>query len=211
MSLTIPKIPKSILKQAEIANRFYRIYSNSYSKGNLVFLQSELFRQQTSYIKMVQRQADDFSKYENLENWSRFINSAISAYKNSAEDDFEIIVEDIPITIVKSKLEEYIEVFKNLKLPISYDLILKLAFSYYIFTLLLLVFSTIPELQKVAEAFATWIFETSGLSFQKYFIKIVSLVDKNNASDLIADSMFDATKLFLFYLFKKGFDNTFKK
>jgi hypothetical protein len=77
--------------------------------------------------------------------------------------------------------------------------------------LLLFVFTTIPKLKSAGESFAAWIFKTGGLTFQKYFVKIVSLSNENNASDFLSENLFDATKIFLFYLFKKGYDKTFKK
>lgn len=86
-----------------------------------------------------------------------------------------------------------------------------MAISYYIFSLFLFAFTSVPELRKAGENFATWIFKTGGLTFQKYFVKIVSLSNENNASDFLSESLFDATKIFLFYLFKKGYDKTFKK
>ena len=148
---------------------------------------------------------------ENLEYWNTYINSVIDTYNHTQEEKFEVLVNEIPVIIIKSKLEEYIEAFKSLKLPIPKDLVIKLAISYYIFALLLFVFTTIPELKPAGESFAAWIFKTGGLTFQKYFIKIVALSDENNVSDLLSEGLFDLTKLFLFYLFKKGYDKTFKK
>ena len=148
---------------------------------------------------------------ENLEYWNTYINSVIDTYNHTQEEKFEVLVNEIPVIIIKSKLEEYIEAFKSLKLPIPKDLVIKLAISYYIFALLLFVFTTIPELKPAGESFAAWIFKTGGLTFQKYFIKIVTLSDENNISDLLSEGLFDLTKLFLFYLFKKGFKKTFKK
>ena len=148
---------------------------------------------------------------ENLEYWNIYINSVIDTYNHTQEEKFEVLVNEIPVIIIKSKLEEYIEAFKSLKLPIPKDLVIKLAISYYIFALLLFVFTTIPELKPAGESFAAWIFKTGGLTFQKYFVKIVSLSNENNASDFLSENLFDATKIFLFYLFKKGYDKTFKK
>ena len=148
---------------------------------------------------------------ENLEYWNTYINSVINTYNHTQEEKFEVLVNEIPVTIIKSKLEEHIEAFKSLKLSIPKDLVIKLAISYYIFALLLFVFTTIPELKPAGESFAAWIFKTGGLTFQKYFVKIVSLSNENNASDFLSENLFDATKLFLFYLFKKGYEKTFKK
>ena len=72
-------------------------------------------------------------------------------------------------------------------------------------------FCIVNELRKAGENFAAWIFKTGGLTFQKYFVKIVSLSNENNASDFLSENLFDVTKIFLFYLVKKGYDKTFKK
>ncbi|WP_369713352.1 hypothetical protein AB8B23_03110 [Leptotrichia sp. HSP-342] len=213
-----PKIPKELLSQLKIAQEIYRQNAlsiqlatnpsvNSYLDMKN-YLHSSIYpiEQQLAQINLVAK-----SVIPDYIVWSEFINSAILAYRNTKEEEFEVTVNEIPVIIIKSKLEEYIEVFKSLKLSIPKDLVIKLAISYYIFALLLFVFTTIPELKPAGESFAAWIFRTGGLTFQKYFVKIVSLSNENNASDFLSENLFDATKLFLFYLFKKGYDKTFKK
>ena len=213
-----PKIPKELLSQLKMAQEIYRQNAlsiqlatnpsvNSYLDMKN-YLHSSIYpiEQQLAQISLVAK-----SVIPDYIVWSEFINSAILAYKNTEEEEFEVTVNEIPVTIIKSKLEEYIEAFKSLKLSIPKDLVIKLAISYYIFALLLFVFTTIPELKPAGESFAAWIFKTGGLTFQKYFIKIVALSDENNVSDLLSEGLFDLTKLFLFYLFKKGYDKTFKK
>ena len=213
-----PKIPKELLSQLKMAQEIYRqntlsiqLATNPSVNAYLDmknYLHSSIYPidQQLSQISLVAK-----SVIPDYIVWSEFINSAILTYKNTKEEEFEITVNEIPVTIIKSKLEEYIEAFKSLKLSIPKDLVIKLAISYYIFALLLFVFTTIPELKPAGESFAAWIFKTGGLTFQKYFIKIVALSDENNVSDLLSEGLFDLTKLFLFYLFKKGYDKTFKK
>jgi hypothetical protein len=161
-----------------------------------------------SQLQIIKNYSEVYSK---TYNWNNIISSAIETYNSTKEEEFEISINEIPVTFLKSKLEIYIETFSKLNLLISKNLILKLAISYYIFSLFLFAFTSVPELRKVGENFATWIFKTGGLTFQKYFIKIVALSDKNNVSDLLSEGLFDLTKLFLFYLFKKGFNKTFKK
>ena len=161
-----------------------------------------------SRLQIIKNYSEVYSK---TYNWNNIISSAIETYNSTKEEEFEISINEIPVTFLKSKLEIYIETFSKLNLLISKNLILKLAISYYIFSLFLFAFTSVPELRKVGENFATWIFKTGGLTFQKYFIKIVALSDKNNVSDLLSEGLFDLTKLFLFYLFKKGFNKTFKK
>ena len=161
-----------------------------------------------SQLQIIKNYSEVYSK---TYNWNNIISSAIETYNSTKEEEFEISINEIPVTLLKSKLEIYIETFSKLNLLISKNLILKLAISYYIFSLFLFAFTSVPELRKVGENFATWIFKTGGLTFQKYFIKIVALSDKNNVSDLLSEGLFDLTKLFLFYLFKKGFNKTFKK
>ena len=161
-----------------------------------------------SQLQIIKNYSEVYSK---TYNWNNIISSAIETYNSTKEEEFEISINEIPVTFLKSKLEIYIETFSKLNLLISKNLILKLAISYYIFSLFLFAFTSVPELRKVGENFATWIFKTGGLTFQKYFIKIVALSDKNNVSDLLSEGLFDLTKLFLFYLFKKGYDKTFKK
>ena len=213
-----PKIPKELLSQLKMAQEIYRQNAlsiqlatnpsvNSYLDMKN-YLHSSIYpiEQQLAQINLVAK-----SVIPDYIVWSEFINSAILAYRNTKEEEFEVTVNEIPVIIIKSKLEEYIEVFKSLKLSIPKDLVIKLAISYYIFALLLFVFTTIPELKPAGESFAAWIFRTGGLTFQKYFVKIVSLSNENNASDFLSENLFDATKLFLFYLFKKGYDKTFKK
>ena len=212
-----PKIPKELLSQLKMAQEIYRqnalsiqLATNPGVNAYLDmknYLRSSIYpiEQQLTQISLVAKSVPDYIV------WSEFINSAILAYKNTKEEEFEVTVNEIPVTVIKSKLEEYIEAFKSLKLSIPKDLIVKLAISYYIFALLLFVFTTVPELKPAGESFAAWIFKTGGLTFQKYFVKIVSLSNENNASDFLSENLFDATKLFLFYLFKKGYDKTFKK
>ena len=161
-----------------------------------------------SQLQIIKNYSEVYSK---TYNWNNIISSAIETYNSTKEEEFEISINEIPVTFLKSKLEIYIETFSKLNLLISKNLILKLAISYYIFSLFLFALTSVPELRKVGENFATWIFKTGGLTFQKYFIKIVALSDKNNVSDLLSEGLFDLTKLFLFYLFKKGYDKTFKK
>ena len=161
-----------------------------------------------SQLQIIKNYSEVYSK---TYNWNNIISSAIETYNSTKEEEFEVSINEIPVTFLKSKLEIYIETFSKLNLLISKNLILKLAISYYIFSLFLFAFTSVPELRKVGENFATWIFKTGGLTFQKYFIKIVALSDKNNVSDLLSEGLFDLTKLFLFYLFKKGFNKTFKK
>lgn len=161
-----------------------------------------------SQLQIIKNYSEVYSK---TYNWNNIISSAIETYNSAKEEEFEISINEIPVTFLKSKLEIYIETFSKLNLLISKNLILKLAISYYIFSLFLFAFTSVLELRKVGENFATWIFKTGGLTFQKYFIKIVALSDKNNVSDLLSEGLFDLTKLFLFYLFKKGFNKTFKK
>ena len=161
-----------------------------------------------SQLQIIKNYSEVYSK---TYNWNNIISSAIETYNSTKEEEFEISINEIPVTFLKSKLEIYIETFSKLNLLISKNLILKLAISYYIFSLFLFAFTSVPELRKVGENFATWIFKTGGLTFQKYFIKIVALSDENNVSDLLSEGLFDLTKLFLFYLFKKGYDKTFKK
>ena len=213
-----PKIPKELLSQLKMAQEIYRqnalsiqLATNPGVNAYLDmknYLHSSIYpiEQQLAQISLVTK-----SVIPDYIVWSEFINSAILAYKNTKEEEFEVTVNEIPVTIIKSKLEEYIEAFESLKLSIPKDLVIKLAISYYIFALLLFVFTTIPELKPAGESFAAWIFKTGGLTFQKYFIKIVALSDENNVSDLLSEGLFDLTKLFLFYLFKKGYDKTFKK
>lgn len=161
-----------------------------------------------SQLQIIKNYSEVYSK---TYNWNNIISSAIETYNSTKEEEFEISINEIPVTFLKSKLEIYIETFSKLNLLISKNLILKLAISYYIFSLFLFAFTSVPELRKAGENFATWIFKTGGLTFQKYFVKIVSLSNENNASDFLSESLFDATKIFLFYLFKKGYDKTFKK
>ena len=161
-----------------------------------------------SQLQIIKNYSEVYSK---TYNWNNIISSAIETYNSTKEEEFEISINEIPVTFLKSKLEIYIETFSKLNLLISKNLILKLAISYYIFSLFLFAFTSVPELRKAGENFAIWIFKTGGLTFQKYFVKIVSLSNENNASDFLSESLFDATKIFLFYLFKKGYDKTFKK
>ena len=161
-----------------------------------------------SQLQIIKSYSEVYSK---TYNWNNIISSAIDTYNSTKEEKFEISIDEIPIALFKSKLEIYVETFSKLNLLISENLILKLAISYYIFSLFLFAFTSVPELRKAGENFAAWIFKTGGLTFQKYFVKIVSLSNENNASDFLSESLFDATKIFLFYLFKKGYDKTFKK
>ena len=87
-----------------------------------------------SQLQIIKNYSEVYSK---TYNWNNIISSAIETYNSTKEEEFEISINEIPVTFLKSKLEIYIETFSKLNLLISKNLILKLAISYYIFSLFL--------------------------------------------------------------------------
>ena len=83
-----------------------------------------------SRLQIIKNYSEVYSK---TYNWNNIISSAIETYNSTKEEEFEISINEIPVTFLKSKLEIYIETFSKLNLLISKNLILKLAISYYIF------------------------------------------------------------------------------
>ena len=67
----------------------------------------------------------------NFFHMNKILNQVINMYNISNKDEVEVVVENISVVIMKSNLQEYIEIFKNLKIPDA--IAVKLSFiSYFI-------------------------------------------------------------------------------
>ena len=143
----LPKISNSLLNSVKSLNRIselYRlqietvqamsnalsVYNNqmnaiSQSISNNLRMYHNIASTVSPLIQVYQNQINiTVSNFENIKVWDNFINLAVSAYQNSQEEEFEIEIESIPVTINKTKLQEYIEVFQKLEIPKNFSIYL---------------------------------------------------------------------------------------
>lgn len=135
--ILFPKIPKELILQLEHAKRINKMYQNFLSKENITHIQLAVQQQKqldTQVIQNLASAAKQFQMYDNLipnyNGLNEALNSIISAYETSKNNEFEITIENVPICIPKTKVDEYIDKFKSLKVPDS--VAVKLAFISYL-------------------------------------------------------------------------------
>ena len=175
-----PKISDSLLNSVKNLNRISELYrlqietvqamSNalsvynsqmnaiSQSISNNLRMYHNIASTVSPLIQVYQNQINiTVSNFENIKVWDNFINLAVSAYQNSQEEEFEIEIESIPVTINKTKLQEYIEVFQKLEIPKNVSIYLGI--SSYILLWLAPYTVFFPSLEPVLWEILKWIFE----------------------------------------------------
>lgn len=102
--------------------------------------------------------------YEDIKTWNTLIDSAISTYQNTANEEIEVKIEmqSKPIILKRNLINEYIEMFKNLKIPDN--IAVKLGFISYILLRLSPLIYIIPALIPVVNALLK-IFITYGSAY----------------------------------------------
>lgn len=105
-----------------------------------------------------------FNTYEDIKTWNTLIDSAISTYQNTADEEIEVKIEmqSEPIILKRNLINEYIEMFKNLKIPDN--IAVKLGFISYILLRLSPLIYIIPALIPLVNALLK-IFITYGSAY----------------------------------------------
>ena len=118
--------------------------------------------------------------------WNNVINSAIGAYNSTQEEEFEVVIENFPVIIVKTNLQEYFEKFRSLKIPDS--IAVKLSFITYFILEFAPVIYVIPALIPFVQ-FLLKLF----IIYGKPYIKALSkFQDPDVFSEKLADNTFSA-------------------
>ena len=119
-------------------------------------------------------------------NWNNIINSAIDACNSTQEEKVKIVIENFPVIIVKTNLQEYFEKFRSLKIPDS--IAVKLSFiTYFILEFAPVIYvipALIPFMQFLLKLF---------IIYGKPYIKALSkFQDPDVFSEKLADNTFSA-------------------
>lgn len=130
------------------------------------------------------RQFDKFVK--SILSDLNIINSAIDAYNSTQEEKVKIVIENFPVIIVKTNLQEYFEKFRSLKIPDS--IAVKLSFiTYFILEFAPVIYvipALIPFMQFLLKLF---------IIYGKPYIKALSkFQDPDVFSEKLADNTFSA-------------------
>ena len=175
-----PKIPKELILQLEHAKRINKIYQNFLSKENIAHIQLAVQQHKqldTQAIQNLASAAKQFQMYDNLipnyKGLNEALNSIISAYETSKNDEFEITIENVPVIIIKSTIKEMISFYVNK--GINVETALRLAISSYIFIKIYPIIFMInsKELSIFLDNFSKYIYSCGSsvlkLSIQKYY------------------------------------------
>ena len=91
------------------------MYQNFLSKENITHIQLAVQQQKqldTQVIQNLASAAKQFQMYDNLipnyNGLNEALNSIISAYETSKNNEFEITIENIPVIVIKSTIKEMI-------------------------------------------------------------------------------------------------------
>ena len=163
-----PKIPKELLSQLEYANRISKIYQNVFTKENMASIQLAVQQQKQIDVQAIQSlvsAAEQVKIYNNFfvnhKGLNEALNSVISIYETTEKDKFEVTIENIPVCIPKTKLDEYVEAFQSLGIP-RFTAI-KLSSAVFILFLLFPYTYFVPSLESTLLDLSKWILEV--LSF----------------------------------------------
>lgn len=211
-----PKIPKSLLNTLEAQQRLFnnphiqklqqltnnfqqfnelRARLESYNLNGII-QQAKLYSLQTQVkfynpdIQAINLQLQNINLYaKNFEYLNTLINSAVDSYNSTQEEEFKVSIENIPVSIPKTKIDEYIQIFQGIGIP--HFMSIRLSLAIVILFLLFPYTFFAPNLEPILCDLAKWILEV--LSFY-YQISIDLLKPENFA------------KLTLFPLVKKIWD-----
>ena len=175
-----PKIPKELLFQLKMAQEIYRqnalsiqLATNPGVNAYLDmknYLHSSIYpiEQQLAQISLVAK-----SVIPDYIVWSEFINSAILAYNSTQEEEFKVVIENIPVSIIKPTIKEIVTFY--VEQGINIETAFRLAISSYIFIKIYPVIFMInsEELVIFLNQFSKYIYKCGSsvlkLSIQKYY------------------------------------------
>ena len=137
-----------------------------------------------SQLQIIKNYSEVYSKNYNY--WNNIINSAIDACNSTQEEKVKIVIENFPVIIVKTNLQEYFEKFRSLK--ISDSIAVKLSFiTYFILEFAPVIYvipALIPFMQFLLKLF---------IIYGKPYIKALSkFQDPDVFSEKLADNTFSA-------------------
>ena len=164
---------------------------------------ADFAREHQRWLKLLTKQFEIINKMANPKvfDFPNIINNAVYTYHNTDAEVFEINVEDQPVEISKTKVKEYFNALKKLKLNIPDNVILALSIALLLITILYFYSTFCPSLKDVCFAIFKWAYETGGLTFQKLFNKFIQLRDPNIASDVISGKLFDLILEFILQIY----------
>lgn len=137
-----------------------------------------------SRLQIIKNYSEVYLKNYNY--WNNIINSAIDACNSTQEEKVKIVIENFPVIIVKTNLQEYFEKFRSLKIPDS--IAVKLSFiTYFILEFAPVIYvipALIPFMQFLLKLF---------IIYGKPYIKALSkFQDPDVFSEKLADNTFSA-------------------
>ena len=124
-----------------------------------------------SQLQIIKNYSEVYSKNYNY--WNNVINSAIGAYNSTQEEEFEVVIENIPVSIIKPTIKEIVTFY--VEQGINIETAFRLAISSYIFIKIYPVIFMInsEELVVFLNQFSKYIYKCGSsvlkLSIQKYY------------------------------------------
>ena len=175
-----PKIPKELLFQLKMAQEIYRQNALSIqlatNPGVNAYLDMKNYLHSSIYTiehQLAQISLVAKSVIPDYIVWSEFINSAILAYNSTQEEEFEVVIENIPVSIIKPTIKEIVTFY--VEQGINIETAFRLAISSYIFIKIYPVIFMInsEELVIFLNQFSKYIYKCGSsvlkLSIQKYY------------------------------------------
>ncbi len=123
-----------------------------------------------SQLQIIKNYSEVYSK---TYNWNNIISSAIGAYNSTQEEEFEVVIENIPVSIIKPTIKEIVTFY--VEQGINIETAFRLAISSYIFIKIYPVIFMInsEELVIFLNQFSKYIYKCGSsvlkLSIQKYY------------------------------------------
>lgn len=123
-----------------------------------------------SQLQIIKNYSEVYSK---TYNWNNIISSAIGAYNSPQEEEFEVVIENIPVSIIKPTIKEIVTFY--VEQGINIETAFRLAISSYIFIKIYPVIFMInsEELVIFLNQFSKYIYKCGSsvlkLSIQKYY------------------------------------------
>lgn len=195
-----PKIPKSLLNTLETQQRLFnnphiqklqqltnnfqqfnelRARLESYNLNGII-QQAKLYSLQTQVkfynpdIQSINFQLQDINLYtKNFEYLNSLINSAVDAYNSTKEKEFEVVVENLSVSIPKTTIKELFSFY--IKQGINAEIAIRLAISSFIFIKFYpsIFITNSNELNKLLNYLSKYIYDCGSsvlkLSVQKYY------------------------------------------
>ena len=124
-----------------------------------------------SQLQIIKNYSEVYSKNYNY--WNNIINSAIDACNSTQEEEFEVVIENIPVSIIKPTIKEIVTFY--VEQGINIETAFRLAISSYIFIKIYPVIFMInsEELVIFLNQFSKYIYKCGSsvlkLSIQKYY------------------------------------------